>query len=215
MFQPFSGSKWVLCSSVSRSLWIHEEIHTSIKIHSGLVRFMNHSECLEDLRSQHLVLAKIPLWYEYQELTVLELCSRHRSYRIYWSPCRWLAPQSRNQGSERDSVNGSNKGQAMIDARPIFKTRLDFVKTIFKDTVQDVDGVIHVASVSRSFAPRALRDGWWTKMSLAIHYDTGDNENELIIPAINRVRSILEATTTQSQRSRNYFLIWVCGRHQP
>jgi hypothetical protein len=47
----------------------------------------------------------------------------------------------------------------MIDARPIFKTRLDFVKTIFKDTVQDVDGVIHVASVSRSFAPRALRDG--------------------------------------------------------
>jgi hypothetical protein len=43
----------------------------------------------------------------------------------------------------------------MIDARPNFKTWLDFVKIGFKDAVQDVDVVIHVARVGRSFAPRA------------------------------------------------------------
>jgi hypothetical protein len=76
---------------------------------------------------------------------------------------------SKNQGSGRDSVNGYNMCQAVIDARPNSKARLDFVKIGFKDTVQDVDGVNHIASVSSSFAPRALRDRLMIKTTTAIH----------------------------------------------
>ncbi|KAF9877963.1 NAD dependent epimerase/dehydratase [Colletotrichum karsti] len=59
----------------------------------------------------------------------------------------------------------------------------DFEKLgVFSQAVQDVDGIIHVAS--------------------PFTYDTKDNEKELIIPAINGVRSILEAAAANPKIQR-------------
>ncbi|KAH9225045.1 hypothetical protein DL95DRAFT_323162 [Leptodontidium sp. 2 PMI_412] len=82
----------------------------------------------------------------------------------------------------RGATRSMKKGEAMLKARPQFATQLDFVQIqdfaksgVFEDAVKDVDAVIHVAS--------------------PFTYDTKDNEKELILPAINGVRSILEAAT--------------------
>lgn len=72
-----------------------------------------------------------------------------------------------------------------MQARPQFASQIDFVQIedfeksgVFEDAVKGVDAVIHVAS--------------------PFTYDTKDNEKELILPAINGVRSILEAATNSS-----------------
>ena len=55
----------------------------------------------------------------------------------------------------RGATRSLAKGKAMKDARPEFSALLDFVEIgdfeqtgVFKDAVKDVNGVIHVASVS-------------------------------------------------------------------
>jgi len=80
----------------------------------------------------------------------------------------------------RGATRSMAKGKAMLDARPNFASQLDFVQIhdfeqtgVFDEAVKGVDAVIHVAS--------------------PLTYDTTNNEKELIIPAINGVRSILSA----------------------
>ncbi|CAK7206093.1 hypothetical protein SEUCBS139899_008876 [Sporothrix eucalyptigena] len=88
----------------------------------------------------------------------------------------------RVRGATRSLV----KGNAMIQARLQYASSLDFVQiddfakpdNPLDHAVDGIDAVIHVAS--------------------PLTYDTKDNEKELIIPAINGVKSILEA----SQRSK-------------
>ncbi|KAJ9138073.1 NAD dependent epimerase/dehydratase [Pleurostoma richardsiae] len=89
----------------------------------------------------------------------------------------------------RGATRSKAKGDAMIQARPKYASLLDFVQIddfeklgVFDEAVKDIDGVIHVAS--------------------PFTYDTKDNEKELIIPAINGVRSILEAAAKTSTVKR-------------
>ncbi|WQF80729.1 Putative NAD-dependent epimerase/dehydratase, NAD(P)-binding domain superfamily [Colletotrichum destructivum] len=89
----------------------------------------------------------------------------------------------------RGATRSLAKGDAMIQARPRFAGRLDFVQIqdfeklgVFTEAVKDVDAVIHVAS--------------------PFTYDTRDNEKELIVPAINGVRSVLEAAATNPKIKR-------------
>ncbi|KAF4437799.1 dihydroflavonol-4-reductase [Fusarium austroafricanum] len=89
----------------------------------------------------------------------------------------------------RGTTRSLTKGKAMIDARPDFRDKLDFVQIAdfenpggFTDAVQDIDAVIHVAS--------------------PFTYDTKDNEKELIIPATNGVESILQAAASSSMIKR-------------
>ncbi|KAK2002135.1 NAD dependent epimerase/dehydratase [Colletotrichum falcatum] len=89
----------------------------------------------------------------------------------------------------RGATRSLAKGRAMIEARPQSADRLDFVQIqdfentgVFAEAVKDVDAVIHVAS--------------------PFTYDTKDNEKELIIPAVNGVRSILEAAAASPRISR-------------
>ncbi|PMD40317.1 NAD(P)-binding protein [Hyaloscypha variabilis F] len=87
----------------------------------------------------------------------------------------------------RGATRSKKKAQAMLDARPNHSTKLDFVQIqdfertgVFDGAVKDVDAVIHVAS--------------------PFTYDTKDNEKELIIPAINGVRSILSAAASPNSK---------------
>ncbi|KAH8680663.1 NAD dependent epimerase/dehydratase [Xylariales sp. PMI_506] len=89
----------------------------------------------------------------------------------------------------RGATRSLGKGDLMIKARPQFQDKLDFVQVedfekngVFNEAVKGVNGVIHVAS--------------------PLTYDTTDNEKELILPAINGVRSIMEASATNSSISR-------------
>ncbi|RDL36718.1 NAD dependent epimerase [Venustampulla echinocandica] len=82
----------------------------------------------------------------------------------------------------RGATRSLAKGQAMIDARPKYTSQLDFVEIddfertgVFEEAVKGIDSVIHAAS--------------------PFTYDTKDNEKELIIPAINGVKSILDAAS--------------------
>ncbi|OHF03018.1 NAD dependent epimerase/dehydratase [Colletotrichum orchidophilum] len=77
----------------------------------------------------------------------------------------------------------------MIKARPEYLDKLRFVQIddfenlgVFYEAIEDVDAVVHVA-------------GPFT-------YDTKDNLKELILPAINGVRSILEAAMTNPKVTR-------------
>ncbi|KAK2667284.1 NAD-dependent epimerase/dehydratase [Fusarium oxysporum f. sp. vasinfectum] len=89
----------------------------------------------------------------------------------------------------RGATRSLSKGKAMIDVRPEFREKLDFVQIGdfenpggFLEAIQDIDAVIHVAS--------------------PFTYDTKDNEKELIIPAINGVDSILKAAATSPKVKR-------------
>ncbi|KAI1011754.1 hypothetical protein LB503_004850 [Fusarium chuoi] len=89
----------------------------------------------------------------------------------------------------RGATRSLSKGKAMIDARPEFREKLDFVQIDdfenpggFMEAIQDIDAVIHVAS--------------------PFTYDTKDNEKELVIPAINGVDSILKAAATSPKAKR-------------
>ncbi|OAA66500.1 NAD dependent epimerase/dehydratase [Niveomyces insectorum RCEF 264] len=87
----------------------------------------------------------------------------------------------------RGATRSLAKGKAMIKARPQFASALDFVEIDdfgnpgrLDDAVHGIDAVIHVAS--------------------PLTYDTKDNEKELIIPAINGVKAILEASANGTVR---------------
>ncbi|KAF5972658.1 dihydroflavonol-4-reductase [Fusarium coicis] len=107
----------------------------------------------------------------------------------------------------RGATRSLPKGEAMIDARPEFREKLDFVHIDdFKNTggflkaIQDIDAVIHVAS--------------------PFTYDTKDNEKELVIPAINGVDSILKAAATSPKVKRvvitsSYASVLDAGRKAP
>ncbi|KAF6810811.1 NAD dependent epimerase/dehydratase [Colletotrichum plurivorum] len=89
----------------------------------------------------------------------------------------------------RGATRSLAKGDAMIKARPKYADKLDFVQVedfeklgVFDESVKNVDGVIHVAS--------------------PFTYDTKDNEKELIIPAINGVKSILSAAASNPKIKR-------------
>ncbi|KAH9893108.1 3-beta hydroxysteroid dehydrogenase/isomerase family protein [Xylariomycetidae sp. FL2044] len=80
----------------------------------------------------------------------------------------------------RGATRSLAKGDLMKQARPQYATQLDFVligdfqsPSGLDDAVKGIDAVIHVAS--------------------PLTYDTKDNEKELIIPAINGVKAVLEA----------------------
>ncbi|KAJ4253827.1 hypothetical protein NW762_010222 [Fusarium torreyae] len=88
----------------------------------------------------------------------------------------------------RGATRSLDKGREMIKARPKHSANLEFVQIQdfenpggLAEAVKGVDGVIHVAS--------------------PFTYDTTDNEKELIIPAINGVRAVLEACTTNTNIS--------------
>ncbi|KAJ5152766.1 uncharacterized protein N7482_009244 [Penicillium canariense] len=83
--------------------------------------------------------------------------------------------------SVRGATRSATKGAQMKAARPQYTSKLDFVvvedftKTgVFDASIESIDAVIHVAS--------------------PFFYDTTDNEQELILPAINGVQSILSAS---------------------
>ncbi|KAK0383449.1 hypothetical protein NLU13_9360 [Sarocladium strictum] len=80
----------------------------------------------------------------------------------------------------RGATRSLAKGQAMIDARPQYASRLSFVQIAdfqspggLNEAVMGVDAIVHSAS--------------------PLTYDTTDNEQELVIPAINGVRAVFEA----------------------
>lgn len=61
----------------------------------------------------------------------------------------------------RGATRSLAKGKAMIEARPQFQGKLDFVQVddfeklgVFADAVKDVDAIIHVASVCDQIKPR-------------------------------------------------------------
>ncbi|CRK14619.1 hypothetical protein BN1723_010401, partial [Verticillium longisporum] len=81
------------------------------------------------------------------------------------------------------------KGHLMMQSRPQYASKLDFVQVPdfaeggdFSETVKDVDAVVHVASPFR--------------------YDTKDNEKELILPAIAGVKAILAAAASNPNITR-------------
>ncbi|KAJ5715393.1 uncharacterized protein N7483_012574 [Penicillium malachiteum] len=83
--------------------------------------------------------------------------------------------------SVRGSTRSAKKGEQMKAARPQYANKLDFVvvedftKTgVFDSVMEGIDAVIHVAS--------------------PFFLDTTNNEEELILPAINGVKSILSAS---------------------
>ncbi|WYZ44873.1 hypothetical protein EsH8_VIII_000189 [Colletotrichum jinshuiense] len=89
----------------------------------------------------------------------------------------------------RGATRSLAKGDEMKKARPQFDGQLDFVQIedfekvgVFAEAVKDIDAIIHVAS--------------------PFSYDTKDNEKELIIPAINGVRSIMQAAVTNPNIKR-------------
>ncbi|KAB8262068.1 pyridoxal phosphate-dependent transferase [Aspergillus pseudonomiae] len=91
--------------------------------------------------------------------------------------------------SVRAATRSAQKGEQMKAARPQHISRLEFVEIqdfsqigVFDDIMEGIDGVIHVAS--------------------PFTYDTTNNEQELIIPAINGVKSILSASAKQPSVKR-------------
>ncbi|KAI1637000.1 dihydroflavonol-4-reductase [Biscogniauxia mediterranea] len=82
----------------------------------------------------------------------------------------------------RAVARSKRKADLMKAARPQYASLLDFyfiddlnTPGVFDDAVKDVDGIIHIAS--------------------PLNYTVQDYEKELILPAIQGVRSIMEAST--------------------
>ncbi|CAG9936166.1 unnamed protein product [Clonostachys rosea f. rosea IK726] len=89
----------------------------------------------------------------------------------------------------RGATRSVAKGNLMMQARLQYGGRLDFVEVDdferpgrLQEAVQGVDAVIHVAS--------------------PLCYQTNDNEKELIIPAINGVKGVLEAAAANGNVRR-------------
>ncbi|KAJ5295037.1 hypothetical protein PENANT_c037G08599 [Penicillium antarcticum] len=86
--------------------------------------------------------------------------------------------------SVRGSTRSKAKGDQMKAARPQYASQLDWVVVedftkigVFDSVMDGIDAVIHVAS--------------------PFFYDTTNNEQELVLPAINGVKSILSASAKQ------------------
>ncbi|KAJ5770917.1 uncharacterized protein N7511_002968 [Penicillium nucicola] len=84
--------------------------------------------------------------------------------------------------SVRGSTRSRAKGDQMKAARPEYASKLDFVVVedftkvgVFDSAMDGIDAVIHVAS--------------------PFFYDTKNNEQDLVLPAINGVKSILSASS--------------------
>ncbi|KAJ5930952.1 hypothetical protein N7466_006445 [Penicillium verhagenii] len=93
----------------------------------------------------------------------------------------------------RGATRSAQKGEQMKAARPHYASKLDFVvvedftKTgVFDSAMDGIDGVIHVAS--------------------PFFYNTTNNEQELILPAINGVKSILSASAKPSSKIQRIVL---------
>ncbi|KKY13203.1 putative 3-beta hydroxysteroid dehydrogenase isomerase family protein [Diplodia seriata] len=89
----------------------------------------------------------------------------------------------------RGSARSKAKADEMLAVRPQWKGQLDFVevadfegKTDLTDAVKDVDAIIHVAS--------------------PFNYNVTNNEQELVLPAINGVRAILSAAAKNPKVQR-------------
>ncbi|KAF1971005.1 NAD dependent epimerase/dehydratase [Bimuria novae-zelandiae CBS 107.79] len=89
----------------------------------------------------------------------------------------------------RAATRSLEKGELMQMARPQYAAQLDIVKVSdftasasFAEAVQGVAGIIHVAS--------------------PFTYDTTNNEEELVKPAIAGVKAVLDAAATQSSVKR-------------
>ncbi|KIX02420.1 uncharacterized protein Z518_08361 [Rhinocladiella mackenziei CBS 650.93] len=89
----------------------------------------------------------------------------------------------------RVAIRNLKKGELLRDARLEHASKLDFVQvadfakaTSFHEAVRDVEGIIHVAS--------------------PLNFGVQDNEKDFILPAINGVKSILEATAQAPQVRR-------------
>ncbi|EQB48376.1 NAD dependent epimerase/dehydratase [Colletotrichum gloeosporioides Cg-14] len=85
----------------------------------------------------------------------------------------------------RAVARSKQKADAFLSARVQYASKLDFYfiddltdPGAFDEAVKDIDGVIHVAS--------------------PLKYDIKDNENDLVIPALKGVRSILDASANSS-----------------
>ncbi|KAJ5652718.1 hypothetical protein N7507_010144 [Penicillium longicatenatum] len=93
----------------------------------------------------------------------------------------------------RGATRSAQKGEQMKAARPHYASKLDFVvvedftKTgVFDSAMDGIDGVIHVAS--------------------PFFYNTTNNEQELILPAINGVKSILSASAKPGSKIQRIVL---------
>ncbi|KAJ5537745.1 hypothetical protein N7494_007224 [Penicillium frequentans] len=93
----------------------------------------------------------------------------------------------------RGATRSAQKGEQMKAARPQYASKLDFVviedftKTgVFDSAMDGIDGVIHVAS--------------------PFFLDTTNNEQELILPAINGVKSILSASAKEGSKIQRIVL---------
>lgn len=91
----------------------------------------------------------------------------------------------------RGATRSLKKGESMRQSRPQYSSHLDFVQVgdftdgdaaSFVDAVQDITGIIHVAS--------------------PLSYDITDAEKELIQPAINGVKAILTAASNNPKIKR-------------
>ncbi len=87
------------------------------------------------------------------------------------------------------TVRSEEKGKALLSTRQSYKDQVTFaiVQDIsqlgaFDDAMQGVDGVIHVAS--------------------PFHFKVTDNEKDLLIPAINGTKSVLQAAAQHSRVKR-------------
>ncbi|RHZ43391.1 putative aromatic-L-amino-acid decarboxylase [Aspergillus thermomutatus] len=93
----------------------------------------------------------------------------------------------------RGATRSLSKGEQMIAARPEHASKLEFVQIedfcklgVFDHVMGGVDAVVHVAS--------------------PFTYNTTNNEQELIIPAINGVKSILAASAKPGSRVKRVVL---------
>ncbi|KAJ5886204.1 uncharacterized protein N7473_008878 [Penicillium subrubescens] len=93
----------------------------------------------------------------------------------------------------RGATRSAKKGEQMKAARPQYASKLDFVVVedftnvgVFDAAMEGIDAVIHVAS--------------------PFFYDTTNNEQELILPAINGVKSILAASAKPGSQVRRIVL---------
>ena len=109
----------------------------------------------------------------------------------------------------RGATRSLEKGDSMIKARPQHSGRLEFVQIDdferpggLVEAVQGVDGVIHTASVSYSVFDSRLLPVTEDSFAQPFTYNTRNNERELVRPAINGVRAVLEAASTNPKIRR-------------
>ncbi|KAJ6115258.1 hypothetical protein N7486_001036 [Penicillium sp. IBT 16267x] len=111
----------------------------------------------------------------------------------------------------RGATRSAQKGEQMKAARPQYASKLDFVvvedftKTgVFDSAIDGIDGVIHVASVRTPF--QSISKMTDVERSQPFFYNTTNNEQELIVPAINGVKSILSASSKPGSKIQRIVL---------